>query len=112
MHTGVMVTAIGKVRVMPDPEAVIVRLETPAAAWELAFNVSVLEIDPAGMVAGEKVAVKPAGPPLTESSIAELNPPLNVRLMVVAALDPGAIETAVDDALSRKDGPDTAASLQ
>jgi hypothetical protein len=48
--------------------------DVPAAAPEATETVKVLLLLPAGMVAGEKLAVTPVGSPLTDNATAELNP--------------------------------------
>jgi hypothetical protein len=84
----------GAVRVTPPPDAVIVTAVLPAAAWVLAFRVRVLAVEPAGIVAGEKPAVTPAGNPLAESATAALNPPLTLRDNAEVPLAP--LDTVTD----------------
>ena len=66
----------------------MLKLKVAGAAVLAAFNVSVLEVVPAGSVAGEKAAVTPAGKLFDDSVTAELNPPLAVSFTDVVALDP------------------------
>ena len=77
---------------MLDPEVpVIVIVLVPAAADEDAVNVRVdVALPFAGGVTGlaEKVAVTPLGSPLTLRVVAELNPPVLVTVIVLAALVP------------------------
>jgi len=53
---------------------VTARTDVPAAAPEGTDTVKVLMLLPAGMLAGEKLAVTPVGSPLTDRATAELNP--------------------------------------
>src|SRR5690606_27014870 len=59
--------------------------------------VSVLEVAPAGIVAGEKVPVTPSGASLIESWTAPLKPPPRISVRVVASLSPWARLTDVGD---------------
>jgi hypothetical protein len=84
------------VRVSPPPVPFKVSVETPASALEDALIVNVLVPLPGeAIVAGTRVAVTPFGCPLTESEIADLNPPSAAADTVIAVELP-----AVTDALA------------
>jgi hypothetical protein len=73
------VTDNGAVCITPLACPLIVRLYEPAAKFETAFKVRVLDPEPgAKIVEGAKLAVKPVGSPLTDSATCELNPPLKL----------------------------------
>jgi hypothetical protein len=78
---GAAVTVRAKVAVwlLPPPVAVIVTVELPVVADELAVRVRVDEPDPgAAIVDGLKAALSPVGSPDAESETAELNEPDSV----------------------------------
>ena len=100
MHAGETVSARGTVRVMPPPDAVIVTLLLQDAACVLAFSVRVLDVDPAGMVLGEKLAVTPVGRPLAESATGALNPPLKLSVTGVFTYPPALTDTGVEESVT------------
>jgi len=69
------VNPTGRTTVSPPPEAVTVRLKEPAAVPEAAVSVNVLlPLPGAATLVGAKLAVTPAGSPLTDSATADWNP--------------------------------------
>jgi hypothetical protein len=75
----------------------------PAAAEELAVNVSVETPEPgAAMLAGLNVEDTPDGMPEAESATAELKLPLMVEVIFVVPLEPGAMLTLAGEAESEK----------
>jgi hypothetical protein len=77
--------------VTPPPVAVTVRIETPAAAVELAESVrTLLPLPGAGILVGAKLAVTPLGAPLTDKMMAELNPDPLAAVRVIVPDPPGA----------------------
>ena len=86
----------------PPPVAVMVSVEVPAAAEEAADRVKVLLPLPGeAMLAGAKVAVRPAGSPLTDNVTAELNPVPAAVVIVSGVEAPGATLAlvALDDSV-------------
>jgi hypothetical protein len=79
-------------------------VEVPVAACADAANVKVLDVDPAGIEDGWKVAVTPAGTPEAESATVELNPPAGVSVIPVVALLPCATETDAGETVMVKLG--------
>jgi hypothetical protein len=73
---------------MPPPLPEILKLNVPPTAFEVALNVSVLEVVPTGSDAGEKEAVTPEGKAFADSVTAELNPPLAVIFKALVTFDP------------------------
>jgi hypothetical protein len=66
-----------------------------------ALSVKVLDPDPgAANEGGKKLAVIPAGSPLTDSATAELNPALGATLAVRVALEPGFTLSALIEVLN------------
>ena len=75
--------------------AVIVRVEAPTTAVELAVNVNVLCPEPgAATLVGAKVAVTPLGSPLADKAMAELNP-VPAAVVTVMAVDAARATLAV-----------------
>ena len=91
--------------VTPPPIPEMLKLKLLAAAVEAAFSVNVLEVVPAGSVAGDKAAVTPAGKPVADSVTAELNPPLAVSFTELVAVDPAVIVRDGGVALNWNEGP-------
>ena len=83
---------------------VIVTVEVPVVAVELALNVSKLE-DVVGLV--PKVAVTPAGRPEAERVTLPVKPPLGVTVIVELPLLPCVTVKLLGEADSEKFGPDT-----
>ena len=80
--------------------AVTVRLEVPVAAVEAADTVNVLVPLPgAAMLVGARLAVTPAGAPLTDNAIAELNPVPFAVVNVIGTEPPGATLAALAPAV-------------
>lgn len=72
--------------VTPPPVAVTVTVEVPVTAEELADSVNVrLPLPGAAMVVELKLLVTPAGRPLTDKVMAELNPEPAVVVTVIGA---------------------------
>lgn len=91
--------------VMPPPVAVTVTLKVPVVAVLEAERLSVeLPLPGAAIVPALKLAVMPAGRPLAESVMAELNPPVAAVEMVVLATPPWAIDRLEGEALNVKPG--------
>jgi hypothetical protein len=89
----------------PPPLALIVTVDVPVVAVLLAVNVRVELPEPgAAMEVGLNEAVTPAGSPLAEREIAELNPPEIVVEIAEVAPPPCATETLLGEALSAKSG--------
>ena len=81
--------------VMPPPNAVTVSVEAPAAAVEAAESDNVAMPAPgAAMLRGAKLPETPAGRPLTENDIAELNP-FTLVVVNVAEVEPPAARLAL-----------------
>ena len=79
------------------------RLKVPAAATLLAVMVRVeLPLPGAAMEVGLKLAVTPDGRPEAESAIAELNPPLGVRVIVLLVALPWFTFTDAGEAATMK----------
>ena len=78
VHALTAFTVIVAVRVMPPPLAAIVTVAVVVGACALAVSVKVLEVEPAGMVAGDHVAASHDGRPEAAIVTGELNPPLVV----------------------------------
>ena len=90
---------------MPPPLALMVIVEVPAAAVLAAENVKVELPEPgAAMDAGLNAAVTPAGNPLADSDMAELNPPETLVEIVLVPELPAATERLAGDALTVKFG--------
>src|SRR5579872_5110283 len=106
------VTPSTAVRVMPPPAALIVTPALPAGAFAVAVSVNVLDVDPAGIVAGERLAVTPGGRPLAERLTAALNPPLSVNFTDVDAVPPAVTETVAGVVLTWNEGLGVTTSLQ
>src|ERR1700722_2160030 len=86
----VTLSATAVVFVTPPPVAVIVTVADPAVAVPDAAKVT--ELDPApgaAKLAGEKLAVTPAGSPVAERAIAELNPPASATVRPSGAVPDG-----------------------
>lgn len=94
--------------VVPPPDAVTVRVEVFTAAVDVAFKVKVLLPFPGdAMLVGTKFAVIPAGSPLTESAIADLNP-FTAAPVTITGVDPlRATTTLAPPNVSVKVGPIT-----
>lgn len=83
--------ASGAVWISPPPVAVTLSVYEPAVMPAAALSVRVLDPEPgAAMLAGEKLAVSPAGSPTTESATPELKPPPTVVVTLTWVLDPAA----------------------
>lgn len=103
--TAVTVTETIVVWVTPPPAAVTVMLNVPAAATLLAEMVSTeLPLPGAAIEVGLKLAVTPEGSPEADSEIAELNPPVGVREMVVLDEAPWFMLTDAGVAVTMKSG--------
>jgi hypothetical protein len=97
------------VRVSPPPVPFKVSVETPASALEDALIVNVLVPLPGeAIVAGTRVAVTPFGCPLTESEIADLNPPSAAADTVIAVELPAVTDALAALSVSVKFGATTA----
>lgn len=89
VNAATIVTLTLVVVVIPPPAAVTVIVEVPGAAVALAAMVNTLDPDPgADRLVDAKVAVTPAGAPLTASVTAWLNPPATVIVAVDVPLPP------------------------
>jgi hypothetical protein len=74
--------------VTPPPAAVTVRVEMPANVVEAAVSVKVsLPLPGAAMLGGAKLAETPAGSPVTDSDIKDLNP-VPATVVKVTAIEP------------------------
>ena len=93
--------------VTPPPAAVTVMVEVPAAAVEAATSVKVLLPAPGeAMLVGAKVAVTPAGTPVTDRATAELNP-FTRAVVKVMGIDPPGVRlalVALDDSVKLAGG--------
>jgi hypothetical protein len=78
----VTVSVTLEVCVTPPPVALIVRLEEPTGVLALVVTVSVELPEPPLTLAGEKLAVAPAGSPLTLKLTALLKPPVAAMLLL------------------------------
>lgn len=78
--------------VFPPPVPVTVSPKVPGLACVMVMNFNV-EVCVPEMDAGLKVAVTPAGRPVTDKAMEELKLPVSVALMVVVTLSPSTTET-------------------
>lgn len=84
------------VRIVPPPEAVMVRVPDRADAPGAVVIVSVLlPLPGAAMLAGERLAVTLSGAPVTDNAMAELNPLTTTVETVICINPPGATLTLV-----------------
>ena len=81
---GVTVTATGRDRIKPPPEATTVTVYLPGGVLIAASKLSVLTPAPgAANVGGENELVMPVGNPVTDSDVAALNVPMLLRVTAI-----------------------------
>jgi len=108
LGTSFTVNAMACVWVTSPPVMVTVAVAVLAAAEAVAVKVSrVLPSPGAAMLVGEKLAVTPAGNPLTENAIAELNDEIGTVVIETWPDPEGAIVTLVALGSTTKSGTST-----
>lgn len=99
------------VLVTPPPVPFNVNVEAPPTTAAVAFSVSVLLPLPAAILAGAKLAVTPAGSPLTDKATADLNPATGAAETVTVVELPAVTVALVAPGVSVKPGAATVKAI-